>query len=115
MKTLIDTPSLIASVRGIVTFELIKDRTAYNFTSKSTKALTLAVYRPIDKTNKNRYFDPKAVKLELRLSRQAIKAKYVFGGEISTEELIRRAKEDAGYMGRTFDRILAHRTVCENS
>jgi hypothetical protein len=94
---------------GKFSLDLIKDRTAYfNFTSKRTKVLTLAVYRPIDKRNKNRYFDPKAVKFELRFARQAIERKYLFGGEISVVELIKRLKGDTGYLGRTFESTLAH-------
>jgi hypothetical protein len=85
------------------TLDAIKDRTVYhNFTGRNTKSTTLATYRPIDKRNKNRYFDPKAIKLELRYKRAGIRAKGAFGTDMTVKTLLQGIKENETYLEDTF-------------
>lgn len=85
------------------TLDAIKDRTIYhNFTGRNTRSTTLATYRPIDKKNKNRYFDPKAIKLELRYKRAGIRAKGAFGADMTVEALLGAIKENESFLENTY-------------
>lgn len=81
----------------------------FNYTSSNSKALTLAVYRPFDKENKNRYEDPDIVKFEFRLKGKSLKAHYALGRQIDALSLIMNIEQNKKYIQNAFNRILASR------
>jgi hypothetical protein len=88
----------------------IKEGTVYlNCSSVSTSAFTIAVYRPINKTNEFRYVDPKAIKIELRLRGRSIPSMYAFGMVPSVDDLLQWLKEDPRYLQKVFHSSLMSR------
>lgn len=98
----------------------------YNFNTKNNKALTLDVYRPINKENAGRLLDPKAIKLELRYLRSAVESKYAFGGDaafiehsgtkkgevvMSVDRLLRRLGDDDGLLDSVYMATIRFKSI----
>ena len=90
----------------------VQGHTVYcDYASKKTRVLTLAVYRPCNKRDKNKRLDRNAVKFEFRLKYESIKTRYAFGKKVTPLSLIASIEQDSAFIQKTFDRILASRKI----
>lgn len=94
-----------ASPIRLLTREHIENGTIYLNWSK-LKSLTMAVYFPYKKENKNRFFNKDVYKVEIRAKKKAIERNYCFGPDVDMESILGELKKQSNYFSEVFDRIL---------